>query len=587
MKPFSRAARALLALAAAAAPARAPAQEAEAWVLPRGLLELSATGLFLRYDERLGYGGHPLGSELLGPLDAAAQTLAAGPVAQARSGLAGFLAGTEDPQPGTPADPLTAGGVALRLSGDVRVAPVSLRYGLTRRITIFATVPFERRGTSAVGPYLAGGTLGVNPAAAQNAARLAEIDPDFGAFGGGALLPLRDSPAGRELQSRLVALEADTLQLPEAPIRLAQLLAVEELAALISEEERAALGLVSARRPYQLGDVQLGARFLLRPGPPGWPYPDSLRGRSFRTAVGGRVRLPTGRSGTRFFTEIPPGNGHLGFGVDVLNDVFFSSRWMVNASASLDVLLPADVPRLAFAADRPFPADSAMRTLRREPGPRLAFSLTPRWRLTDEISFSGEYSLLAQGRTSYTGVEGVLPGPLEWRTGGSMHALGIGARYSSLQAFARGRADVPFEVTLTVSRAVAGAGLAPDAGMLRLTGRIFTDPRRFRALLPGAPPDTAAAPSPDTTAAPPAAPPADTLPSQLPPRPPRPVVAPPEPEPDTVPPDTTAPPPPAPARRMTVATPGQSASSLLAFGGPRRNLFAPARRPAAEHHTPR
>ena len=575
MKPFSRAARALLALAAAAAPARAAAQEAEAWVLPRGLLELSATGLFLHYDSRLGYGGQPLGSELLGPLSAAAQTLTAGPVGQVRSGLAAFFAGTDDPQSGAVPDSVTAGTLALRLTGDVRLAPVSLRYGLTRRITVFATIPFERRGTSAAGPYLAGTTLGVNPNATQNASRLGAVDPAYAALGGAALLPLRDSPEGRELQSRLVALEADTLQLPLAPVRLAQFLAVQELAALLSEEETAALGLVSARRPYQLGDVQLGVRFLLRPGPAGWPYPDSVRGRSFRTAVGGRVRLPTGRSGARFFTEIPPGNGHLGFGVDVLNDVFFSSRWMVNASASLDVLLPADVPRLAFAADRPFPADSAVRTVRREPGPRLAFALTPRWRLTDEISFSGEYSLLAQRRTSYTGAEGVLPTPLEWRTGGSVHALGIGARYSSLQAFARGRAALPFEVTLTASRAVAGAGLAPEAGMLRLTGRVFTDPRRFRALLPGAAPDTTAAR--DSTAAPPAAPPADTLPSQLPPRPPRPVVAPPEPQPDTVPPDTTAPTPPTASPQAVVQPARHAASAPLAFVDPRRDRPLPTR----------
>jgi hypothetical protein len=572
MKPFSRAARALLVLAAAAAPARALAQEAEAWVLPRGLLEVGATGIFLHYDERLGYGGQPLGVELLGPLSSAAQTLSAGPVGVVRSGLAGFFAGTTAPQPGTLPDSLTAGTVGLRLAGDVRLAPITVRYGLSRRITLSLTIPFERRGTSAAGPYLAGGTLGLNPNTTQNGARLAAVNPAYAALGGGTLLPLRDSPEGRELQSRLVALEEDTLQLPLAPINLSQLLAVEPLRALLTAEQAAALGLVSARRPYQLGDVQLGARFLLRPGPAGWPYPDSQRGRAFRTVVGARVRLPTGRGGTSFLTEIPSGNGHLGVGVDVLNDVFISRRWMVNAAASLDVLMPADVPRLAFAADRPFPADSAIRTVRREPGPRLAFSLTPRWRLTDEISFSAEYALLAQGRTNYSGAEGVLPSPLEWRTGGSMHALGVGARYSSLQAFARGRAALPFEVTLTVSRAVVGAGLAPDAGMLRLTGRVFTDPRRFRTLLPSDPPDTTA------VAAPPAGAAADTLPSQLPPRPPRPVVAPSEP--DTLPRDTAAVPPGASARTALLpmrgpasAPEGPAASHRVAFIPPRRAII--------------
>ena len=510
MKLSFRAGCALLALAAATVPARAPAQDAEAWVLPRGLLELSATGLYTYYDSRLGYGDPPLGSEFLGPLSGAADRLLAGLVTPVQTGLNGFFARVPDNDPATQPAAVSAGALSLRLAADVRQVPLSLRYGLTDRMTLFLTVPFERRGTSAIGPFLGGGTLGVNPNTTANAAVLEGIDPALADLGRSALLPTRGSAAGMELQARLRALDpADTLALPAFPVRISQLLENTVLRQRVTEEEAAALGLTNNRRPYQLGDAQLGVRFLLRPGPAGWPFPDSVTRRSFRTSVGARVRLPTGRSGTRFFSEIAPGGGHFGLGVDVLNDVFISRRWFVNASASLDYAFPAEVPRLAFTATRPFPADSAQRRLRREPGPRLAFSLTPRWRLTDEISFSGEYALLAQGRTNYTGGEdeGLLLSPMEWRTGGTMHAVGVGARFSSLQAFARGRADLPFELTLSFQRAIAGAGLAPDAGSLRLTARIFTDPRRFAALLPGDPPPA------DTLAVP--AGPLDTLPSQV------------------------------------------------------------------------
>ena len=64
---------------------------------------------------------------------------------------------------------------------------------------------------------------------------------------------------------------------------------------------------------------------------------------------------------------------------------------------------------------------------------------------------------------------------------------------------------MPFELALSASEAVLGTVQAPDAFSVRLTGRVFVDPRRFRALLPG---------RPDSVIPPPDAP-LDTLPSQV------------------------------------------------------------------------
>jgi hypothetical protein len=545
MKLSSWATCALLACACAAAPARAAAQEAEAWVLPRGLLELSATGSYTGWDTRLD--DLPLGAELFGAYQSMADRLLAGQVDPVRTDLADLFATVPDPEPGEVPDSASAGHASIRFAGDLRNVPFTLRYGLTDRLTIFATVPLERSGTVVFGPYLADGTLGLNPDTTGNRTRLAGVDPRFGDLGGGLLLPTAGSVQGIELQSRLRALDpTDTLALPTRAVSFADLLARPALRALLSDEEAAALALNSTRRPYHLGDVQLGARFLLIRGPAGWPFPDTIVRRSLRTSVGARVRLPTGRGDTRTAIELPPFGRHFGLGVDVLNDVFLSSRWYVNVSASGEWLLPADVVRQAYAAERPFPADTALRTLRRVPGPRVALSVTPRWRLTDEISFNGEYAMVAQARTRYEAPEGVVPGPFDWRTGGAAHALGIGARYSSLQAFARGRARVPFELALTVSQAVVGTQQAPDAFSVRLTGRVFVDPRRFRALLPGRGTDSVI-PPPDA--------PVDTVPSQVRPDP-QPVVEPPPA--DAPPPATppTAPPvPPPPTTRLPAARP--------------------------------
>lgn len=503
MKLFSRAA---LALIAAAVPARAAAQEAEAWVLPRGLLEVGATGSYTGWDTRLD--GVPLGAELSGPYDQIAARLLNGRVEPAQSGLADLLGSLNDPAPdGRALDPLTAGGVSLRFAGDVRSVPFNVRYGLRHRLTIFATLPLERSGTVVFGPYLAGGTLGLNPDTTANRTTLAAIHPRFGGFGGGLLLPVAGSPAAVELQSRLRAIDpADTLELPTRAVSFADLLGRPALRGLLTDAEAAALELSSTRRPYHLGDIQLGARFLLIRGPAGWPYPDSVARRSLRTTVGVRARLPTGSGDTRLPTEVPPLGGHAGAGVDVLNDVFLSRRWYVNVSASADWLLPADMVRRLVTVNQPFPVDTTPVTVRRAPGPRVALSVTPRWRLTDEIAFHGEYAVLAQARTRYEAPDSLPPSIFEWRTGGTMHALGLGIRYSSLQAFARGEARVPFELTLSASEAMMGTLQAPDAFSVRLTARIFVDPRRLRALLPGR--------GTDSIVPPPGAP-ADTQPSQV------------------------------------------------------------------------
>jgi hypothetical protein len=503
MKLSSWAARALLALAAAAAPARAAAQEAEAWVLPRGLLEVSATGSYTGWDTRLD--GVPLGAELLGPYQQIANRFLDGRVEPVRAGIADLFASTTDPDSTTEEPEISAGALALRFAGDVRSVPFSVRYGLTNRLTIFATIPLERSGTVVFGPYFAGATLGVNPDTINNRRVLNAVDPRFAGLGSGLLLPTAGSAEGIELQSRLRARSAaDTLLLPTRAVNFTDLLARPALRALLTDAEAAALGIGSTRRPYHLGDIHLGARFLLIQGPPGWPHPDTIVRRSLRTTVGVRLRLPTGSGDTRIGTELPPTGGHLGLGVDVLNDIFLTHRWYVNVSASGDWLLPADVLRQPFTAAQPFPVDSAVTPVRRVPGPRVALSITPRWRLTDEIAFHGEYAMLAQSRTRYEAPDSILPSVFDWRTGGALHALGIGIRYSSLQAFARGRARVPFELTLSASEAVLGTVQAPDAFSVRLTGRVFVDPRRFRALLPGR----------DSVIPPPDAP-VDTLPSQV------------------------------------------------------------------------
>lgn len=493
---------ALLLLLLAAVPARA--QDADAWVLPRGRLELTGTGVYTHFDHRLG--GSVLGAEFVQPFQDVANLLLSDSLAVANAGtrqLVNRLTG------GTLPDSLVPGGTTFGLRTDVRQLPLTVRYGWRSRVTLFVTVPIERRLTAALGPYLVGGNVGLNPDAVANRAALSAIDPTLATFGGGLLLPVRGTRLGDSLQALLRARGTDTLRLPARTLDYPDLLGNTRLAGALSEEQAAAFDSLSISRGYQFGDVQVGARFLLVPGPAGWPLPDTVRGRSVRTAVGVRGRLPTGARGTRYLTEVVPGGGHFGVGVDAFNDLFLSRRWLVSASASADMLLPADVQRLGFAEDRPFPADTAIRTVRRSPGAQVMASVVPRWRLTREMSFAAQYALTWTGATTYSG--DALPGPVETTESWMAHAAGIGARYSTLRAYTLGQARVPVEVDLSYVGAFAGSGVAPAYNQVRITGRFLP----HRGLLPArdsvpppppAPADTAAR---DTTVA---TPPADAPP---------------------------------------------------------------------------
>lgn len=504
--PFRRAPGALVALLAGAlAPAAAQAQPLDARVLPRGLLEVGAGARYSHWDSRFGGGDPSLGAELLPAYRSIVDRVLAEPVGTARAGLATVLGSLPGGDPAL-AEAVTGGSPALGVATDVRILPLTVRYGLTSRVTLFASIPLERRGTSVTSLYLAGANLGLNPAADSNAAALARIDPAFAGFGGGALLPVAGSPAARELQARLrEASPADTLRLPAAPVRLADLPGFE---ASLSAEEEAALALRGSRRPFAFGDLQAGAQLLLLPGPAGWPYPeDGARG--MRAVLGVRGRLPTGRSGALSLTELPAGGGHAGVGAEIMADLFPARRWSLHGGASLDHRFPADVTTVAFGSDRPFPADTALRTARRAPGAELEAALAARWRLTDEIAFEGTYALHARGRTELRGEEGLLASPLGWRSGGSAHGVGAGVRYSTLQGLSRGTAALPYEVTLGITTAVAGAGDAPDATTISLTGRVIVDPRGAAALLPGRgdpPPPPPPPPGADTLPPPPADP---------------------------------------------------------------------------------
>ena len=574
-----RAAGALL-LAAALFPAAARAQGPDARTLRRGWLEFRAAGIYQQFNSRFGGGGsEPLGAEFQAELTPLAEGILNPLVGPVRTGLAAFFTGTaaQVQNPVTPAE-VTGGTLRAELANDVRRAPFSLAYGLTRRITVQVTVPIERNGTPVTALGFAGSNLGLNPQAVANAAVLAKIDSSYAALGKATLLPVAGTPAAVELQRRVKALAGgDTLVLPTAVASLTSLFAQNGLITGITREDSLALRASSAATRYYLGDVEAGVRLQLLNTTGGASYA-LARPAGMRAALTVNARIPTGpRADTAFLLILPRQTGHFGVSGELTGDAFLSGRFWVTGSAGVAQLFGADVLRHAFSATRPFPEDSFFTTVRREPGMRLSAALMPRYRLTREMTFAAGYRLDHQGATTYGGDGEVVLGPVERTDAWTAHSVSLGASYSTIEAYEAGKSRVPFEVSLLYHNGFAGSGYAPHAGTLEVVGRFIYQavgrPRRPRTAdstavdsaraLPAPPSaptrrvtpagEPATTPAGEPTTSPVTAPP----PSQQPGQPARPPAAPPAappPAPPSAPPaapptTTPAAPPPAPVPR--------------------------------------
>ncbi|HEV7590504.1 MAG TPA: hypothetical protein VGO40_20515 [Longimicrobium sp.] len=478
MTRFRSVAGALL-LAAALAPAHARAQGEDARVLPRGWIELRGGGFYTQFDSRFGPGGTvPLGDELQTQLQTVADRVLLPLAAPARAQLDSFFTGTAArvTNPVAPEAP-GIGTVNARLAGDLRRAPFTLSYGVTSRLMVGITVPFERNGTSVAGLSLDGSTLGINASADANAAVLTRIGAAYAALGRAALLPTRGSAAGVELQRRVKALAAgDSLLLPTHGASPAELL-LNAANLRLTADEAAAFGTVSAATPYYLGDVEVSARFRLVNRVRGYPFPDSSSRGGFRATVAASLRLPTGpHADTTFLLQMPRDVGYAGMSGDVYGDWFLARRYWVSASAGFTKLLAHDVLRRTFSAARPFPSDSVpFRSVRRAPGSRLRASVMPRYRLTRELTFAAAYQFEHAGATTYSASDGseVGLGPVERTDAWTAHSVGIGASYSTMPAYFEGKTRFPLEFSLLYRNTVFGSGFAPHSGTIELGGRVL------------------------------------------------------------------------------------------------------------------
>jgi hypothetical protein len=501
--PFRAAAAfALLVLAAG----RAHAQGEDALVLPHGVVEGSAGASFVHFTDVFGSDRVPLGSFFATPLGAAAFPATVG----TRDSLQRFFDATRT-STGSGEYTVTTNDVRLgtftpNLSAEQRVAPLSLRAGITNWLTVGVTVPIEWRRTEVSASRFVDPGIGPNPDATRNRQLLAAIDPTLAGLGASAYLPVQGTPAAQELERRYELLRAQgdttTLSLPARGINQ------DELQKLLPSGS--VYPFANEQRLYRPGDVELSARLQLMntTGARYRPGLDSAGG--VRVAVEGAFRLPTGKGADLdSLLEVPTQSGQGGASGAVYADLFRGRLWL-SAAGRYSHPFARDVVRRTWTSGNPFLPLSDSLVVRRSPGSRMEIGITPRYRLTNEISLAARYALMHQGATTL----GVTPDAgqafagIESTTAQTVHLAGAGFSYSTLTSYTRGRAQVPYEFSLLMEQAVTGSGGGQATSVVTVTGRVFVHawgvPRRPR-------PDTAAH---DTSAAhhPPAGPPADARP---------------------------------------------------------------------------
>jgi len=469
MKLFRSAVSAALALLVLSA-GKATAQE-DARVLPRGYVALRVGGEFAAFDSRLtSEGTVGLGAPFAAPFAAPFFP----PLTPARDSLARFFAATAEAGETfalTEAD-LFPGVLAVDLGADFRSVPISVEVGVLRRLTLRATVPIVRTGTELIALQLAGGAVGVNLARDSLANRLARIDPSLAGIGRTPYVPLAGSRAGDELQRRYTRATGDPTPLPLptrglGPVQLDELLVASELSPL---------GIRSSAGAYRLGDAEIAAKAQLLGGTTEELSPYTT---GTRLAVEGTLRLPTA-TGTEpdSVAKLVTDQGHAGVSGALFADVPLGSRFWVNANARVGVLFGRDVERLTWNPVEPWTGLGDTVTVRRDPGARLAASVAPTLRLTDQLALSARYGFATVGETRYD----TEPDPgsavlafvgLESTEAQTLQTLGVGLTYSTMSAYLERRTNIPLEVWLTYDTAVAGTGGAPDVGVVRVAGRIF------------------------------------------------------------------------------------------------------------------
>lgn len=510
--------------------------------IPTGALQFRIANAWTRYDERFAAGGGttPLGAELsVDSLGVAQLPL----LARAQSAIQSLVT--------DPALRLSFGAVRVGSNARIATTPISLEYGLTRRLSVGVLIPIvqtRRVAEATVTGDAAHANLGVlapttrAAAAAQNlavamayqhaldsltkllaacpanpnAAGCAAVNAnraDATAAQQGALSFVQTASAlgttpnttivGPRASSTLATtIEARRVQLN---LQLQQYLGADAGATtsvftaptdftyrdLQGDRATGTLGLlggpigggldsIHTTERIGFGDIAIGARYLVfdrfqRDSAP----PPRLQS---RLMVGGALRFATSRADSaQSLIDIATGDGA---GVDV------SSAWDLivgRVGGTVGLRYGKSFGRTVLASlvgdpEAPFPYP-LFGQRKRTAGDVFGLDLTPRLLITETLALDAHYGLERIGATTYDAPEGFSTpcanclgadvGSVVSGATRTAQRLGWGFRYSTVDAYARGRAPYPVQVSFVRLATISGDAGLPNQTRDQIEVRLF------------------------------------------------------------------------------------------------------------------
>jgi hypothetical protein len=230
------------------------------------------------------------------------------------------------------------------------------------------------------------------------------------------------------------------------------------------------------------GDVEVGAQYLVFDQFQHDPLP--RRGFQSRLMVGGSVRFATSRADSaQNLVNVATGDGagvELRSAFDMVKGQFggtVAARYVKHLPRTVTAPLVGDpdVPGWPYPLFGP---------RKRTAGDVLALDLTPRFLFGEWLAFEGHYGLERIGAATYDGglgpgatdplcVSCVLPANGPSTASRTAQLLGLGLRYSTVDAYSRGEARYPVELSITHLETTSGEAGLPKLSRDQIQMRLF------------------------------------------------------------------------------------------------------------------
>jgi hypothetical protein len=229
------------------------------------------------------------------------------------------------------------------------------------------------------------------------------------------------------------------------------------------------------------GDIEVGAQYLVFDQFQREALP--RRGLQSRLMVGGSVRFATSRpDSAQSLMDIPTGDGagfELRSAYDVVKGRFggtVAARYLKHLSRTVTAPLVGDPD----APGWPYPQFGQRK---RTAGDVAALDLTPRFLFGDWMALEGHYGLERIGATKYDGEANltlldpcagcVIPTEGPSTATRTAQRLGLGLRYSTVDAYSRGQARYPVELSFTHLETTSGDVGLPKVSRDQIQMRVF------------------------------------------------------------------------------------------------------------------